>query len=565
MAERRLELYRFGGMTLDLARGSLRNGSGDVRLRPKSFDLLIYFVTNAGRLLSKDELLEAVWPGVFVTEDSLVQRVKEIRRALGDGEQVLIKTIPGRGYIFDLPVTVQPAGVAPTGSAPMPGLLGRIGTFDWRIAAAAAVVLLLSVGLGGWLITQRLPVAATAPPRFSIVVLPFANLSGDPEQESFNDALTANLTTDISRILISRIHGSVVIARNTAFTYKGKAVDEREIGRDLGVRYVLQGSAQQSPTQVRVNAQLTDAQTGSQLWAESFDRAHGDLFAIADEVAKRIANSVKFQLDVIEAERGTSADATDYITQANALWKRGPSKDNYHAIGELFEKALQLEGQNFRALAGLADALSSGVLDRYSDTREDDLRRANELVSRALAIDPDYYFAHHVRGNILRAEKRYDEAIAEYETELVLNPLSVSGLSHLARAKILVGEPAEAIPLLDQAMRISPFDPNIGYIQYRLGLANLLVGNTDEAIRWSEKAVLTYILPADAYWNLAAALALKGDKTAAQAALAEAIKRQPDCTTIAKVKDVYLLNRPKFAALVDRTVIEGLRKAGLPE
>src|SRR5215469_221208 len=141
MAARRLELYRFGGMTLDLARGSLRNGSGDVRLRPKSFDLLIFFVTNAGRLLSKDELLQAVWPGVFVTEDSLVQRVKEIRRAVGDGEQVLIKTIPGRGYIFDLPVTVvELAEAAPNETSPKAGLLGRISAFDWRIAAAASVV-----------------------------------------------------------------------------------------------------------------------------------------------------------------------------------------------------------------------------------------------------------------------------------------------------------------------------------------------------------------------------------------------------------------------------------------
>src|SRR5215472_16520506 len=127
MAARRLELYRFGGMTLDLARGSLRNGSGDVRLRPKSFDLLIFFVTNAGRLLSKDELLQAVWPGVFVTEDSLVQRVKEIRRTVRDGEQVLIKTIPGRGYIFDLPVTVvELAETAPAGSAHLPGWLRQI-------------------------------------------------------------------------------------------------------------------------------------------------------------------------------------------------------------------------------------------------------------------------------------------------------------------------------------------------------------------------------------------------------------------------------------------------------
>jgi adenylate cyclase len=165
----------------------------------------------------------------------------------------------------------------------------------------------------------------------------------------------------------------------------------------------------------------------------------------------------------------------------------------------MYERALQLDEHLPAAQTGLADVLSARVLDEMSDAPADDMPRAEDLVSRVLAVDPNYAQAHHVKAQILRAQKRYDEAIVEYETVIALYPMAVSSRSHLARAKILIGEPAEAIPLLEQAMRISPRDPGIGFMQYRLGLANLLLGNTDEAIRWYEKAVLAYYEPATAY------------------------------------------------------------------
>jgi len=205
------------------------------------------------------------------------------------------------------------------------------------------------------------------------------------------------------------------------------------------------------------------------------------------------------------------------------------------------------------------------VLDEFSDAPEDDLRRAEELASRALAIDPNYYQAHFAKGKILRAQKHYDEAIIEYETAISLNPLDVNSRNGLARAKILIGEPAAAIPLLEQVLRISPRDPEIGFVHYRLGLANLLLGNTDEAIRWYQKATLTYFQKADAYLEMGAALSLKGDKEAAQAALAEAARLNPDETTIAWVRKHSLSERPKFAELREKTLIKGLRMAGFPD
>ena len=446
--------------------------------------------------------------------------------------------------------------------------------------AAAAVVVIAAIGAGVWsagLIsiphTTGPSASGPAAPHLSIVVLPFVNLSNDPDQEYFADGITNNLTTDVSYIA-----DSFVIASNTAFTYKGKTVDAKQIGRELGVRYVLEGSVQRSANQIRVNAQLIDAETGSYLWAESFDRERGDLFAIEDKITKRITQTVHLQLLNIEGQRAerrsTSADAMDYIMRAEAVWQRPISKDNYRALAELYERALQLDEHLPRTLTGMADVLSSRVLDGFSDSPEDDLRRADELLSRALAVDPNYYYAHRIKGNILRMRKRYEEAIVEYETDIALNPMEVRGRSHLARVKILIGEPAAAIPLSEQAMRISPRHPFIGVMQYRLGLANLLLGNTDEAIRWYEKALQTdAVFPlgttsADAYLELAAALGLKGDKTAAQAALAEAVKRQPEYATIANVRGHHFpdqSDRPKFAELRERTLIEGLRKAGMPE
>jgi len=330
----------------------------------------------------------------------------------------------------------------------------------------------------------------------------------------------------------------------------------------------LQGSVQRSAEQIRVNAQLVSAETGSQLWGEAFDRKRSDLFAIEDEITGRIANMLSLQLIRIEAQRAeqrsTSVDAIDYVMRGNALvLLRPPSMDNYRAAEDMFTRALQLDDHLPAALNGLAGMLASRALDFYA-APPDDLPRAGQLVSRVLAANPNDALAHYIKGQILRAQKRYDEAMVEYETHLALYPMGVRARSSLARAKILIGEPAAAIPLLEQAMRISPRDPSIGYMQWRLGFANLLLGKTDEAIRWTEKSLLTYYDVSEAYLNLAAALSLKGDEAGARAALSEAVKRDPNCT-IAKVRIDYLSNRPKFVELLDQTLIAGLRKAGLPE
>jgi TolB-like protein/Flp pilus assembly protein TadD len=443
----------------------------------------------------------------------------------------------------------------------LPDRRGWFSGIHWKITAAALVLACLCLGIAGWL-ALRFPTPEV--PRLSIVVLPFVNLSNDPDQEYFADGLTSNLTTDVAHV-----EGSFVIAANTAFTYKHKPVDAREIGRELGVRYVLGGSVERDADQIRINAQLVDAETGSHLWAEAFNRERGELFTVEEEITARIANTLNLQLTQIEArraeERSTSTDATDYVMRGNALWLQPVSRDRCDALQEMYTRALQLDDRLPAALNGLAHTLARRVLDGFSDAREDDLRHADDLVSRVLAANPNDALAHYIKGEILRANKHFDEAIAECETAIALDPIAVAARNQLARAKILIGEPAAAIPLLEQAMRISPRDPDIGYMQWRLGYANLLLGNTDEAIRWDEKSVLTFYDPASAYMHLAAELGLKGDKAAAQAALAESVKLNPDFSTIAQVRSSLLSNRPKFLALAEQTLIQGLRKAGLPE
>ncbi len=459
--------------------------------------------------------------------------------------------------------------VTTTVASTRPGQRARL----W--AVALVVIALAGVGIwrAGLVPTARMnrPTAGIAP-RLSIVVLPFATLGKETDQ-SFADAIVQDLTTDLSRV-----SDSFVIAWSTAASYKGKATDPKQIGRDLGVRYVLEGSVERAANHVRINAQLISAETGSHLWAERFDRELGDLFAAEDEITGRIANTLGWKLVLIEARRAernrTNPEAMDYALQARALGERPLSKGRYQQQVELYERALQLDNRLPAAQTGLAAVLSGRVLDFLSDAPEADLRRADDSVSKALAADPTNPYTHYVKAQIYRAQAqdlgmqdRFKPAIAEYETVIALDRNNADAIKQLARVKILLGAPAEAIPLLERAMRISPQDIGLSWLQYRLGLAHLLLGHTDVAIQWYEKAIPSYPFLDTAYAELGAALALKGDMAAARAALAEAARRNPKYTTIANIRrlSASVSKDPKWLALREQTIIEGLRKAGVPE
>jgi TolB-like protein/DNA-binding SARP family transcriptional activator len=324
----------------------------------------------------------------------------------------------------------------------------------------------------------------TPPPRASIVVLPFANLSNDPEQEYFADGITGHLTTDLSRI-----PDMLVISRNTAFTYRNKLIDTRQIGRELGVRYVLDGEVQRSGSRIRVTAQLIDAETDVHLWAERFDGDAGDLFALQDEFTNRIAVALDLELVGAEATRPTAnRDAQDYILRGRAVRLKPPSRETRAEAIALFERALALDQNSAAAQSWLAIALTARVLDSMADTVAADIARAEDLAERALAASPRSSVARFAKGQVLRAQHRHDAAILEYEAVIALNRNWAHAYSHLGWCKFMTGTIEALIPAQEQAIRLSPRDPQIGLFYSRVGCGHLLQSNLDEAIVWCERA-----------------------------------------------------------------------------
>ncbi len=409
----------------------------------------------------------------------------------------------------------------------------------------------------------KTPAEPADAPRASIVVLPFANLSDDPEQQYFADGITGNLTTDLSRI-----PDMLVISRNTAFTYRNKPIDTKQIGRELGVRYVLEGEVQRSGNKVRVTAQLIDAETDAHLWAERFAGNAGDLFALQDEITSRIAVALDLELVDAEASRPIEhPDTRDYILRGRAVRLKPPSRENRVEAITLFERALALDQQSAAAQSWLAIALTARVLDFMAETADADIARAEELAEQTLAALPRSAIAHFAKAQVLRAQHRYREAIPEYETVIALSRNWAHAYSHLGWCKFMTGSIEELIPAQEQAIRLSPRDPQIGLFYSRIGSVHLLQSRTDEAIIWYERACNA--TPAHPQFRtfLASAHALKGDTERAAAELAEARRLVGDdrYSSIARFRAITSWGVPDVGALVEITYFAGLRKAGVPE
>jgi adenylate cyclase len=399
-------------------------------------------------------------------------------------------------------------------------------------------------------------------PRLSIVVLPFDNMGDDPEQQYFADGVTEDLTTDLSRIA-----DMFVISRNTAFTYQGKRVDTKQIGHELCVRYVLEGSVRRSGSRVRVTAQLIDAETDAHLWAERFDGDTGDLFALQDEITSQLANALRVELIAAEAARPTEhPDALDYILRGRAVLLKPRTRDTYGDAIDSFERALALDPQSVEAQSQLAAALVIRVLNGMADSGAADLARAETLIDQVLAASRRYAFAHHIKGHVLLALKRWEEAILEYEAALALNHNLAPALHGLALCRLYIGSIGEVIPLMEQAIRLSPRDPGIGHCHDLIGTVHLLQSHIDEAIVWLEKARSAMPGAPIFHSQLASAYALSGDTERAATELAEARRLSSDgrYSSLARLRTVMGL-APKIRALIEATYFAGLRKAGMPE
>lgn len=388
------EALSFGRFALLRRQRELLADGRSVDLGMRAFDVLLALIDAGGRVVTKSELMELVWPQVAVEENNLQVQIFALRRALGD-DRKLIQTVAGRGYRFV--GELRPAAGAQTG----------------------------------------IPTA----PELSIVVLPFTNLSDDPEQQYFADGITEDLTTDLSRLV-----DMTVISRHTAFVYRTKPADMRQIGRELRVRYVLDGSVRQLGNRIRVNAQLINAETDAHLWADRFDGEAGDSFALQNEITSRIAISLDLELARAEAGRPTiQPDALDYVRRGRAIYLgRVPTRQTHAEQIALFERALALGSASMKAQCFLAAALTSRVQDQMTASADSDIARAEELADRALAAFPNSALPHFAKAQVLRTLNRNEDAIPEYETVIALNRNWVSAIAALGFCKLMTGSIEEA-------------------------------------------------------------------------------------------------------------------------
>jgi TolB-like protein/class 3 adenylate cyclase len=476
----------------------------------------------------------------------------------------------------------RPVHAYAVGAATLPARSRRRRIGRSGLVAAAAILAVVAIGtaaLWAWphfsapaTTTAQAPPTTTPPagsvdakpaPRLSIVVLPFANLSNDPEQQYFADGITDDLTTDLSRL-----RNVLVISRSTAFTYKAKDVDAKQIGRELGVRYVLEGSVRRSGNQVRVNAQLIDAASNTHLWAERFDHDIGDLFAIQNEITGRIANTLNFELVAAETARPAErSDALDYFLRGRAALDIGGG-DKFEKAVDLLEHALALDLRSVVTQTRLANALLNRAQLKDPEAAAADLRRVDELLAQALAASPGDPYAHRIKGNLLRFERRCEEAIPEFEIALAADRNNPFALANLSVCKYLTGgSDQEAIALTEQAIRLSPHDPNMYWWYTWIGFVHLLQSRIDEAIAWLEKGRSVQPKAPQPHWFLAATYGFKGELERARAELAEAIKLTGSdrYSTIARSRANGDLYTPALRDRWETVYFPGMRAAGLPE
>jgi TolB-like protein/class 3 adenylate cyclase len=403
----------------------------------------------------------------------------------------------------------------------------------------------------------------SAPPRLSIVVLPFANIGGGAEQEDFVDGVTESLTTDLSRI-----RGAVVIARNTAFTYKGKPLEVKVIGRDLNVRYVLEGSVQRGGNRIRVNVQVINAETGNHIWAERFDKLLADLFDMQDEIVARLANALNTELVAAEARRAEQAanpDSMDFYFQGRALLNRGLTPDTVMQAGRFFDRALSADPDNVEALVGSARADAIAGLNLFATDRAAVLSAAEAKLTKALSSVPDHAGGHLMLGFIYIYTKRAARGIAECEHALALDRNLANAHASIGLGKIYVGHPEETEAHITEALRLSPRDTLAHIWMYSAGLAKYFLGFYDEAVAWRLRSIEANRNFPPAYFSLAASLAQLDRLDEAHSALKAGLALDPTFTVSRfRAGMAAMSDDPRYLAWIEPAV-ERMRKAGVAE
>ena len=508
-------------------------------------------------------------PGaICLSEDAYRQVSGRLDMEVTDLGQIELKNIerPIRVYLLQVgvpaqakPATELKAPEKPPEPKPRSALLPLIaGIVAFIVVAGGAWYFLAGTRTAPAVATAPAPVAsnaAPAPAHLSVVVLPFTNLSGDPSQDYFADGITENLTTDLSRI-----RNSFVIARNTAFTFKGKSIDAKEIGKQLGVRYVLEGSVQRDGTRVRVNAQLIDAETGAHLWADRFEEDVSDLFKLQDQVVARLANALNYELVRAEAETGAHSKNPDVIDldmrgdEAIYRFQQQPTKDSLMAIRALFEQALEIDPNDAAALNGDATTYLNEYSFGWTNPDTDYEAKILGQADRAIALTPHNPWNYSTKSVYLTNTGRAKEGLRVADAAIAINPNYASEYAYRSIAETVLGQFEQAKSDIQQAMRLSPRDPRMGPWHDYMAWAEAGLGHYDAAIEEANEAIDAGYKVFYPYLDLAAAHAIKGEIDEAKTALTEARRLNP------KLSIKWLMGHA-----YGQPTIDALRKAGLPE
>jgi TolB-like protein len=520
--------FHFADHVLDTVRGELRRGSELIAVEPQVYDLLVYLVENRDRVVSKDDLIASVWGGRITSDATLTSRVYAARKALGDSgqRQKLIRTIPRKGLRFVGIVQTQP---------------------DGDPSAVATDPLQAQPPL-----RPPLPL----PDRPAIAVLPFVNMSDDPEQEYFSDGISEDLIT-----ALSKLRWFFVIARNSSFVYKGKAVNIRQVAEELGVGYVIEGSVRKEGDRVRITAQLNDVATGSHVWAERYDRGLADVFAVQDEITEAIVASIEPQLYAAEnfhAKRKApdSMDAWGLVMRAlSHFWR--VSRQDYVVAQALLEQAIEIDPNYGQALAVLAASHAFCAYNGWADmaTAVPIAERAALAAIRADSEDP---WAHHALGCVHVLLRRFDDALAEFELALSFNPSFALAQSVYGLALAFCGRWEEAGAATSRALRLSPRDPFAAIYNGIAAYAQFVGRNYEAAIRLAGASIRLRSDHVGGYRMLAAAAAMAGQADVAAVALHELRRAQPNFSL------AWITQNMPFKYEADRDhYLEAFRRAGL--
>jgi len=535
--------FLFGPYVLDTDRRALTRGSGEVAIGPQVFDLLVYLVQNRERVVSKDDLLEAVWGGRIVSESTLTSHLNAVRKAVGDSgeEQRLIRTVARKGFRFVGQVREeQPSGRE--GSTRLAIAITTDESEDAKSSHAAS--------------RPALPL----PDKPSIAVLPFQNLSGDAEQEYFADGVVEDIIT-----ALSRMHWLFVIARNSSFTYKGRPVDVKQVGRELGVRYVVEGGVRRAANRVRITAQLIDATTGMHLWADRFDGGPEDIFDLQDQVASSVVGAIARKLEQAEIERAKrkpteNLDAYDFFLRGMASFYRRTKEANSEALRQ-FSKAIELDPDFATAYGMAAWCYAWRKINAWTTNRTQELAEGARLARRAVELGKDDAVALARSGHALaHLVGDVDGGISLVDRALVLNPNLAAAWFLSGFLRVFRGEPDVAIEHFARAMRLSPLDPEMFRMQAGTAFALLFANRFDDASSWAEKAFSDMPNFMTATSVAAASHALAGRMEDARRAMQHLRKLDPELR-VSNLRDWIPIRRAEHFAVWT----EGLRKAGLPE